>query len=239
MEVDQALALSQRIRIVLASVPLALTEARLVTQDIHDLLSRLHGVGSQLHSEITEVGRQYLKLVAGLSTTDIVTALMAVPLRELAAVASEALLTIAPPPALLLEELVAAEAEAHLARQIEEVRPVDWSEPPTPKDAEAAAILPEEVIALLDELDRLAEARASVTLHEFLPRKTASESLLRATLLPLLGQQTGGSGVAGRLAALDVSVFIEGDGTPRPARLPLAELTPGRIEYSGRVSTHG
>jgi hypothetical protein len=236
---DKALALSQRIRTVLASVPLALTDARLVTQDIHELLSRLHGVGSQLHSAITEVGRQYLKLVAGLSTTDIVTALMAVPLRELAAVASEALLPIAPPPALLLEELVAAEAEAHLARQIEEVRPVAWSEPPAPKDAEAAAILPEEVIALLDELDRLAEARGRVTFDEFVPRNTASESLLRATLLPLLGQQTGGSGVAGRLAALDVSVFIEGDGAPRPARLPLTELTPGRIEYSGGDSTHG
>jgi hypothetical protein len=56
---DQALALSQRIRTVLARVPLDLTQARLVAQEIHDLLSRLHGVGSQLHSAITEVGRQY------------------------------------------------------------------------------------------------------------------------------------------------------------------------------------
>jgi hypothetical protein len=236
---DQALALSQRIRTVLASVPLELTEARLIAHDIHELLSRLHGVGSQLHSAITEVGRQYLNLVAGLSTTDIVTALMAVPLRELAEVASEALFATAPPPALLLEELVAADAEAYLARQIEEVRLVDWSEPPAPKAADDAAVLPAEVIALLDELDRLTEFHASATFHEFLPRNSASESLLRATLLPLLGQQTGGSGVAGRLAALGVSVFIEGDGTPRPARLHLAEVTPGRIESNSGDSTRG
>lgn len=236
---DQALALSQRIRTVLASVPLELSEARLVAQDIHDLLSRLHGVGSQLHSAITEVGRQYLNLVAGLSTTDIVTALMAVPLRELAAASSEALFPTAPPPALLLGDLVAAESEAYLARQIEEVRPVDWSEPPAPNGAEAASVVPEDVVALLDELDCLAESFASVSLHEFIPKSTASESLLRATLLPLLGQQIGGSGVAGRLAALGLSVSIEGDGNLRPARPPLAELTPGRIENSPRVSTHG
>jgi hypothetical protein len=134
---------------------------------------------------------------------------------------------------------VAAESEAHLARQIEEVRLVDWSEPPAPIDADGAAILPDEVIAMLDELDRLAEARSSVTFHEFLPWGTASESLLRATLLPLLGQQTGGAGVAGRLAALGLSVFVDGDGTPLPARLPLAELTPGRIETIHGDSPHG
>lgn len=110
---DQALALSQRIRAVLASVPLELAQARSVAHEIHDLLSRLHGVGSQLHSDITEIGRQYLNLVAGLSTTDIITALMKVPLGELAAASSEALFPVAPAPPLLLADLLAAESEAY------------------------------------------------------------------------------------------------------------------------------
>jgi hypothetical protein len=236
---DQALALSQRIRTVLARVPLDLTQARLVAQDIHELLSRLHGVGSQLHSAITEVGRQYLNLVAGLSTTDIVTALMGVPVGELAAASSDALYPVAPSPPLLLADLVAAESEAYLARHIEERRPVDWQEPPEPKDAEGASVLPEEVVALLDDLDRLVEARAGAILHEFIPKNTASESLLRTTLLPLLGQQTGGAGVAGRLSALGLFVLIEGDGDPRPVRPPLTELTPGRIDINSKNSTHG
>jgi hypothetical protein len=157
----------------------------------------------------------------------------------LAGASSDALFPVAPPPPLLLADLVAAESEAYLTRQIEERRPVDWSEPPEPKDAEAASVLPEEVTAVLDDLDRLAAARASATLHEFIPRNTASESLLRATLLPLLGQQTGGTGAAGRLAALVLFVFIEGDGEARPTRPPLAELTPGRIESNSKDSVHG
>jgi hypothetical protein len=236
---DQALRLSQRIRTILTNVPTDLRDARLVAQDIHDLLSRLHGVGSQLHSAITEVGRQYLNLVAGLSTTDIVTALMALPARELAAATAEALYPITQPPPLLVGELVAAEAEAYLARQIDDVRPADWSDAPPPKDADASGVIPEEVVALLDELDRLFQAGESTTFHKLVPRGTPSESLLRATLLPLLGQQTGGSGVAGRLAALQLCVSIEEDGCPRPAPPPLTELTPGLIEHMTRQSTHG
>jgi len=236
---QQALALSERIRAVLASVPLELTEARQVAQEIHDLLSRLHGVGSQLHSAITEVGRQYLSLVAGLSTTDIVAALMSVPRSELAAASSDALHPVAPPPPLLIAELVAAESEAYLARQIEERRPVDWAEPPEPDSAEAHSIVPEEVAALLDDLDRLVQASRSATLHQLIPRSTASESMLRATLLPLLGQQTGGAGVAGRLSALGLSVSIEGAGDPLPAEPPLTELTPGRVETNLKNATHG
>jgi hypothetical protein len=236
---DQALALSQRIRAVLATVPLELMQARRVAHDIHDLLSRLHGVGSELHSAITEVGRQYLNLVVGLSTTDIITALMGIPLSELATASSDAFFPIAAPPPLLLADLLGAESEAYLARQIEDHQMLDWIDPPEPKDMEGASAIPEEVMGLLDDLDRLVEARADTSLHEFVPRNSASESLLRATLLPLLEQQTGGTGVAGRLASFGLSLSIDGDGDPVPARPPLSALTPGRIEYSSDDSAHG
>src|SRR5437879_11995548 len=71
-----ALDVSERIREVLARVPLEMMEARRVAQDVHELLSRLHGVGSDLHAAITEVGRQYLALVAGLPTSAIDNPLM-------------------------------------------------------------------------------------------------------------------------------------------------------------------
>jgi hypothetical protein len=187
-----------------------------------------------LHSAITEVGRQYLNLVAGLSTTDIVTALMRIPLSELVSASSGALFPVAPPPALLLADLLAAESEAYLARQIEDHQLLGWTEPPEPKDMEGVSPIPEEVLALLDDLDRLVQAHADTSLHEFVPRNSASESLLRATLLPLLEQQTGGTGVAGRLASFGLSLSIDGGGDPLPARPPLSELTPGRIADSSK-----
>jgi len=52
----EALELSERIREVLARVSLDMMEARRVAQDVHELLSRLHGVGSDLHAAITEIG---------------------------------------------------------------------------------------------------------------------------------------------------------------------------------------
>lgn len=164
---------------------------------------------------------------------------MRIPLSELAAASAEALFPVAAPPPLLLADLLAAESEAYLARQIEDHAPLDWTDPPEPKDTEGVSPIPEEVAALLDDLDRLVAARAGTALHEFIPRNTASESLLRATLLPLLEQQTGGLGVAGRLASLGLSVSVDGDGDPLPARPPLSELTPGRIECSSGESAHG
>jgi hypothetical protein len=95
------------------------------------------------------------------------------------------------------------------------------------------------VAALLDELDRLVESRGDAIFHDFIPRNTPGESLLRATLLPLLEQSTGGTGVAGRLAGFGLSVSIEGDGTLLPAQAPLCELTPGRIQSDFKDFAHG
>src|SRR5260370_15888742 len=77
-----ALSLSKRIRLVLARVPLEMAESRRVAQEIHDLLSRLHDVGSDLHAAMTEVGRQYLHLVGGFTTSHIVATLMKMPMTD-------------------------------------------------------------------------------------------------------------------------------------------------------------
>ena len=49
-------------------------------------------------------------------------------------------------------------------------------------------------------------------------------------MLPLVKQATGGAGVAGRLAALALSLRMEEDCDPRKAATPVVELTPGWIE---------
>jgi transposase len=46
----EALELSERIREVLGHITFDMVEARRAAQDVHKLLSRLHGVGSDLHS---------------------------------------------------------------------------------------------------------------------------------------------------------------------------------------------
>jgi hypothetical protein len=140
---------------------------------------------------------------------------------------------------MLTEELVAAQAEAYLARQIEEPARTEWSEPPPPEDTSAVSVVPVEVTTLIDDLDRLVAAGVSATLKDFVPKKSPPESLLRASLLPLVRQPTGGAGVAGRLGALPVSVVIEEDGYPRKAPAPLVELTPGKLEPIGKECSDG
>lgn len=224
---EQGLALSERIRAILNRVPLELIETRRIAHDVHELLSRLHGVGSDLHAAITEVGRQYLRLVGGLTTTDIVVALMQLPVGELTAAGFEALRPIVVPPTLLVPEVLAAEAEAYLVREREAPAEVSWTDPPPPDHALASADTPAEVTALLDDLDRLVEAGGVTPLAALLPRGTAIESMLRASLTPLIGTEVGGEGVAGRLGATPLRVEIE-EG-PLVAAPPLAELSPGQI----------
>jgi hypothetical protein len=233
---SQSLTLSERIRAVLAKVPLDMSESRAVVNEIHDLLSRLHGVGSELHSAITEVGRQYLHLVAGMNTSDIVASLMRMPVRDLAAAAGNSLFPLALTPPLVSEEMLAASAEAYVARQIEQAPVVAWVEPPVAEDATLEAALPPEVNRLADDLDDLIERSGFTTFHEFVPKNTASESFLRASLLPLVGKATGGEGVAGRLGAMKISVVTAQDGALQPSAHPLSELTAGRIEVVSTMS---
>jgi hypothetical protein len=226
----EALALSERIRAVLAKVPLERTHARRVAQEIHELLSRLHGVGSTLHAALTDIGRQYLRLVAGMKTADIVATLMRLPKEELEAVGREALFPAVPVPPLVVPELLAAEAEAYLARKREAPPEVAWKDPPEPERPTTTAEIPPEIAALLDDLDRLVQTGVPTSLREFLPRSTPGESFLRATLLPLLGETVGGEGVAGRLGAMPLTVRVDGTGLPEEAPAPLVAVTPGNIE---------
>ncbi len=236
---NQALILSERIRAVLANVPLDMSESRAVAHEIHDLLSRLHGVGSELHSAITEVGRQYLHLVAGMNTADIVSALMRMPLAELAGAGAGSLFPVAMNPPLVSEELLASAAEAYLARQVEEAPAIAWTAAPAPEDAAGEAALPAEVTRLMDDFDALIEQGAGTTFHEFLPRNTASESFLRTSLLPLVSRPTGGEGVAGRLGAMQILVKTGENDDLQAAPSPLAELTPGRIDPAMKEQSNG
>jgi len=223
-----SLSLSKRIRLVLARVPLEMSESRRVAQEIHDLLSRLHGVGSDLHAAMTEVGRQYLRLVGGLTTSDIVATLMKIPITELASAAKTALRPLGRRPPFIIAELLGASAEAYLSRQLHGNEPVEWKEPPAAEVDTSDLIIPEEVTALLDDLDRLRTTEHAQPLSTFIPRRTAAESFLRASLLPLLDQHTGGDGVAGRLSAMNLDLVIE-SGNLVVAAEPLSEISHGAI----------
>lgn len=229
VRLQDALALSERIRAVLRRVPLEMAEARHVAQDVHELLSRLHGVGSHLHAAITEIGRQYLHLVGGLTTADIIATLMRLPVDELGNAAKVAMRLVVPKPPFVIPELLGAEAEAYLSRPLLAPEKVTWKDPPPAESVATELTLPSEVISLLDNLDSLAECHGKEPLTSFLPKGTASETFLRASLLALLQQHTGGEGVAGRLGELPVQLKIEGDGFPVPAPAPISGLSPGTI----------
>ncbi len=231
----ETLDLSRQVRAVLERIPVENAASRAVARDIHDLLSLLHGMSADLQSAIAEVGRQFLRLTAGLTVEQIVRALMETEKKELARVGRESLLPVVPPPPLLTTEVLAAAAEQQFLREREEAEPVVWEEPPeAPRRAEASEILPE-VAAFLSDLAGIEEEGRTVPLAEMVPHGDEGESFLRASLLPLVGRGTGGEGIAGRLGALALVVDGEGDGWPEPiGEGPLRRLTPGRIGPEGR-----
>ena len=229
-KLQEVLRLSERIRAVLDAVRLDQVAARRVAREIHDLLSRLHGASSTLHAAVTEVGRQYLRLTAGLTTEQIVRALMAKSAGELAAVGREALLPVLPAPPLLTTEGVAYAAEVQTLRERAEAAPVVWSEPEEAPRAADAVDVPPEVERLLADLAAVVRGREAVPLSRVIPAADAGESFLRASLLALAGQRFAGEGIAGRLGALPLFVEPEGDGWPEALEgSPLARLTPGEV----------
>ncbi len=239
-KLDEALRLSAEIRAVLDRVPLDHRAARRITREIHDLLSRLHGAGAELHSAVTEVGRQYLRLTAGLTVEQIVRALMRRSRDDLAAVAREALLPAFTSTPLLTTEVLAAAAEQQVLRERKEAKPVAWDEAPEAPRASDTDLIPAEILALLADLMEIAEASTPTPLAEVVPRGSAGESFLRASLLPLVGDRRAGEGVAGQLGSLALDVVPEGDGAPEPLRgAPLAALTPGHLRPRNEKIGHG
>jgi hypothetical protein len=231
---QEALRLSSEIRAVLDRVPLDNPAARAVVREVHELLSRLHGAGSELHRDITEIGRQYIRLTAGLTTEQIVRALMRRTREELAAVAREALLPVLEPPPLLTTDVVASAAEQQVLRERPETEATVWEEPPPAPRSANAEPAPEDAAALLADLAAVARGSAPVPLSAIVPRRSAGESFLRLSLLALAGDQRQGEGVAGRLGALPVDVRTPGDGFPEElADGPLRRLTPGEVRPRG------
>jgi hypothetical protein len=236
-KVEEALQLSAQIRVVLDRIPLDHRAARRVVREIHDLLSRLHGGGAELHAAITEVGRQYLELTAGLTVEQIVRSLMSMTREQLAAVGREALLPAFRPPPLLTPEVVAAAAELQVLRERVAPEPVVFTEPPDAPTGTDAALVPPEIRQLLQDLAQVAAERVPTLLRDLVPREDTATSFLRVSLLPLVGDRRAGEGIAGQLGGLPLAVTPEGDGTPEPIdSAALAELTPGTIAYdAGRI----
>jgi hypothetical protein len=203
-------------------------------RDIHELLSLLHGKGAELHEAITEVGRQYLRLHAGMSVEQIVRALRGLSRSDLAAVGGAALRPVAKRPLLVNTDTFAAAAEAQMQRERPVPEPYEWAEPaPAPQGTERAE-LPEEVSQLLADLAQLAEERRAARLSEVIPAGCAATSFLRTSLLSLVGDRRAGEGVAGRLGALPLAVRVLGEGPPEPLENgPLSALSSGEVGPTG------
>lgn len=228
--IQDTLKLSAQIRAALDRVPLDHVTARAVAREIHGLLAQLHGAGSELHSAVTEVGRQYLVLTGGLTTEQIVRALMSRSGEELARVAREALLPVVAPPPLVTTDVLASAAEQQVLRERPEPERVVWDEPAEAPRATSDEAAPEDVRSLLVDLAALAGAPRPAALADVVARGSRAESFLRLSLLPLVGDARAGEGFAGQLGALPLDVEASGDGWPEPldAR-PIAALTPGEV----------
>jgi hypothetical protein len=228
--IQDTLKLSAQIRAALDRVPLDHVAARAVAREIHGLLAHLHGAGSELHSAVTEVGRQYLVLTGGLTTEQIVRALMSRSGEELARIARDALLPVVAPPPLVTTDVLASAAEQQVLRERPEAEPVLWAEPPATPHAATGETAPEDVRALLADLAALEHAGRTATIADVVARGSSAESFLRLSLLPLVGDARAGEGFAGQLGALPLEVEATGDGWPEPLDgRPIASLTPGHV----------
>lgn len=228
--IQDTLKLSAQLRAALDRVPLDHVAARAVAREIHGLLAQLHGASSELHSAVTEVGRQYLVLTGGLTTEQIVRALMSRSGEELARVARDALLPAVAPPPLVTTDVLASAAEQQVLRDRPQAERVVWDEPAEAPRATSAEAAPEDVRALLVDLAALADAPRSAALAEVVARRSKAESFLRLSLLPLVGDARAGEGFAGQLGALPLEVDASGDGWPEPLDAPpIAALTPGEV----------
>ena len=229
-QVGEALELSHRIRTALDKVPLSSRGARRVVQEVHELLSHLHDDGARLHSEITEVGRQYLKLTQGLTVEQIVRALMGRKKDEIATAGEQALHPFYSAPVFINTDIVAAAAEYQAIRERTPTEEVSWQEPVEPKTASTDELVPEAVMHLLTDLLDITDSESPHPLSSVIPRRNAGESFFRASLLSLVGQGRTGEGVAGRLGELPLDVEPDGDGWPEDLDgEALSGLTPGAV----------
>ena len=230
-KLGSALDLSRQIRAVMDRIPVSNRQARRIARDVHDLLSRLHMVASDLQSAIAQVGRQYLRLTAGLTVEQIVRALMRRSRGELAGLGREAMLPIHVPPPLLTIDVVASAAEMQFLRERPSIEPVRWEEPPEAPVQEDVADVPEEVTEFLADLAAITQKEQPVSFRDLIPRKDNAISFLRASLISLAGVTGAGEGIAGRLGSLPIDIEASGDGWPEALeQAPLSRLTPGSAQ---------
>lgn len=228
--IDEALHLSAQIRAALDRVPLDHAAARAVSREIHGLLAHLHGAGAELHQAVTEVGRQYLALTGGLTTEQIVRALMVRSRDELAAVARQALLPVTSPPPLLTTDVLASAAEQQALREHPTKTQPEWSEPKPAPVLTGEEGAPEDVRGLLADLSAIVARGGREPLADVVARGDRAETFLRLSLLALVGDARAGEGIAGQLGALPVDVMAEGDGWPESLEgHSIQRLTPGAV----------
>lgn len=232
--IDDALKLSAQIRAALDRVPLDHVSARAVARELHGLLAELHGASSELHRDVTEVGRQYLALTGGLTTEQIVRALMTRVREDLARVAREALLPVVTPPPLVTTDVLGSAAEQQALRERPEREALAWAEPEAAPRTTHDELAPKDVRALLADLSAIVSHGRPVPLAEAVARGSRSESFLRLSLLALVGDARAGEGFAGLLGALPLDVQATNEGWPeRIDGRPIATLTPGTIVPRG------
>jgi hypothetical protein len=231
-KIDEALSHSSRINALIDRIPRGTPRAWRSVREIHDQLSRLHGRVAELHGAITEVGRQYLRLTAGLTTQQIVAALIRKPKELLAAAGREALLPALAPPALLTTEALAYRAAAHFSRERIQAEQMSWEEPPEMAlNSRGQEQIPPEVVAFLVELGAISNDGRTASFAQVIPHDNKTESFLRASLLPLARERRYAEGVAGRFSVLALDVHTEGDGWPTDlVASALAALTPGTVQ---------
>ena len=228
--IEDALKLSAQIRAALDRVPLDHVAARTVAREIHGLLAQLHGAGSELHRDVTEVGRQYLALTGGLTTEQIVRALMSRARDELAAVARAALLPVVTPPPLVTTDVLCSAAEQQALRERPEAEEIAWEEPAPAPRASTDEVAPDDVRALLADLSAIVKEGRALPLADAVAHRSRAESFLRLSLLALVGDARAGEGFAGQLGALPLDVAATGDGWPEPVDgRVIAALTPGEV----------
>lgn len=234
-KIEEVIEVSQQVRAVNARIPSRNRAARNAVRRIHRLLAELHGAGSELELAISELGRQYLTLAAGLTSEQVCRALLSFPQGELASLVSDALYPILPPPPLINSDALARAALRHIGQERLPPEPFPYLEPePAPRTADVVGV-EAEVTVYLEELATLASAGEAVSLREIVPRHTPGESFLRLSLLPLVGDESMKEGVAGQLGRLPLEVdSVEGP----PERLegkPIRTLTKGTVRARGRA----
>src|SRR5258708_32600292 len=134
---------------------------------------------------------------------------MNMPMTDVASATKTALRPLGRGPELVVPELLGASAEAYLSRQLHGNEPVEWKEPPSAEIDTSDLSVPQDALALLDDLDRLRTKEDAQPLSTFIPRGTTAESFVRDSLLPLLDHHIGAEWVAARLSSMNLELRIE------------------------------